>query len=189
VVNCSCIVLHLHTSLRGRTAVSSHVAMAAPCIMLHLQAAVKVLDSSSSSGLLLQPTAAAGTLSLSSLLSSSLKHSNLVGTLAWAVVQAQPAAAAAAAAGGQVHLQSVMGCSSSAAEGCSAIAAGAGVGQTWLVQEYCDRGCLQVRALLAAYGAASLLLSSCWCAVFGATLACWGPCPSSLFIVNTCAVF
>jgi hypothetical protein len=44
-------------------------------------------------------------------------------------------------------VQSAAGCSDGAAEGrgTSSDAAAAG-SQTWLVQEYCDKGCLQVRS-------------------------------------------
>jgi hypothetical protein len=123
-----------------------------------MQAAVKVLDSSSSYPLH-SPSAdaaapaAAGGLSLTALTSSSLKHANLVSTFAWAVVSqgqpTSPTATAAAVRSGvkQQAAQSLVSCSTgSAAEGCSAAAAGGS--QTWLVQEYCDRGCLQVRDML-----------------------------------------
>jgi hypothetical protein len=135
---------------------------AATPIALHMQAAVKVLDSSNSSSLPLHSPfgAAAGSLSLTALTSSSLKHANLVSTLAWAVVSqgkqtspspspsaAAPSATAEAAAvrsvARQQAFQGLVGCSEgSAVEVCSAVAAGGS--QTWLVQEYCDRGSLQV---------------------------------------------
>jgi hypothetical protein len=116
---------------------------------------------------------------LSALTSSSLRHANLVSTFAWAVVsqgqQTAPTAAAAAAlrpGARQQAAQSLVGCSTgSAVEGCSTAAAGGS--QIWLVQEHCDRGCLQVGSCQNLFNVLQQTVSIlCLCISWTEALAC-----------------